>query len=215
MPRLPLTQATLQQWDRLCQALGIAMPVSDYFNELVQRYSESHRAYHTLLHIDECLAHFSAIRHLTDQPHIVEVAIWFHDVIYDPKRSDNEAASAVVATTFCQEYGMALATITQIGQLILFTKHDRSPPAGDGALLVDIDLAVFGATATRFDEYEQQIRDEYAWVPWSTFCQKRVELLQQFLARPSIYQTAYFQERFESTARRNLEHSVQQLRLGT
>ena len=167
------------------------------------------------LHIDECLAHFTAVRHLAEQPHIIEAAIWFHDVIYVPKRNDNEAASAAWAATVCQEFSVAPATSTQIEHLILLTKHDRSLLIGDGALLVDIDLAVLGATATRFDEYEQQVRSEYAWVPWSTFCQKRVELLQQFLARPSIYQTAYFQERFESTARRNLEHSVQQLRLGT
>lgn len=86
------------------------------------------------------------------------------------------------------------------------------PVSADAQLLVDIDLAILGADPERFDEYEVQIRQEYAWVPGPLFRRKRREILMDFLARPKIYGTAWFQERFEASARDNLQRPVVHLR---
>ena len=79
-------------------------------------------------------------------------------------------------------------------------------------LLADIDLSILGATAERFDEYEVQVRQEYAWVPGPLFRRKRGAILQAFLARPSLYSTPWLRGRFEAQARSNLQRSVARLR---
>ncbi|MCB0063096.1 MAG: hypothetical protein KDE19_13320 [Caldilineaceae bacterium] len=215
--------ANRQQWNKLWARLSTAAPpteqFTDRFDVLVQHYTESQRAYHTLTHVDECLAHFSAVHQLAAAPELVEAAIWLHDLIYEPTRNDNEAASAQLAESWLREVAVVPEKIKQISQLILDTAHSGpsasftpgNPALLDRALLVDIDLAILGAPATRFAEYEAQIRHEYAWVPWPTFCQKRAALLQRFLDRPQIYQTAFFYEKFEAVARRNLQQSLQRL----
>lgn len=204
----------LTQWQALWSALGVDPPAAHPFDELQQRYGEPQRAYHTLQHIDESLAHFQRVSHLATDPPTVTAALWFHDVIYEPKAHDNEAASAAWAGRVLQQAGVAASPIAQIQALILYTMHNQIPPAGDAALLVDIDLAILGATPTRFDEYETQIRHEYAWVPWPTYCSRRTALLQQFLERPLLYQTVYFQEHFAEQARHNLARSIARLRDG-
>lgn len=88
------------------------------------------------------------------------------------------------------------------------TEHTAAPLVGDAALLVDIDLAILGTTPARFAAYERQIRQEYAWVPEALFVEKRRAVLQGFTARPQLYTTAYFQERLEATARRNLQQAL-------
>ncbi len=204
----------LAQWQALWSALGVDPPAAHWFDELQQRYGEPHRAYHTLQHIDESLAHFQRVSDLATDPPTVVAALWFHDVIYEPKQHDNEAASAAWAGRVLQQAGVAAASIAQIQALILYTMHNQIPPAGDAALLVDIDLAILGASPARFAEYETQIRHEYAWVPWATYCSRRAALLQQFLARPLLYQTAYFQEHFAEQARDNLAWSLARLMAG-
>jgi predicted metal-dependent HD superfamily phosphohydrolase len=98
-----------------------------------------------------------------------------------------------------------------VRHLILATRHDGSPPAGDAALLVDVDLAILGSPAERFDEYEQQVRQEYSWVPGFVFKRKRAEILEGFLRRPALYHTEHFRSRYEAVARANLTRSIRQL----
>ena len=89
--------------------------------------------------------------------------------------------------------------------------YDVIPQGVDAGLLVDIDLSILGANPDRFDEYEYQIRQEYAWVPDGLFRTKRKALLQGFLARTRIFNTTYFVERYEKQARLNLKRSLDQL----
>ena len=88
------------------------------------------------------------------------------------------------------------------------TRHSAAPDAGDASLLVDIDLAVLGASAARFDAYERQIRAEYAQVPEPAFRQRRRALLAAFLARDRLYATAPLRAELEASARTNLARSI-------
>jgi len=209
-----MENSALAAWQALWPLLGVNPPADVWVDELVQHYGEPHRAYHTLQHINESLAQFRAVAELVADPPTVLAAIWFHDVIYEPKRADNEEASAAWAGRLLAQVGVATPTISQIEKLIRYTAHDQIPPAGDAALLVDIDLAILGANPTRFADYEAQIRHEYAWVPWATYCSRRAALLETFLARPHLYQTPYFQESLTAQARHNLAGSIARLRAG-
>jgi predicted metal-dependent HD superfamily phosphohydrolase len=166
--------------------------------ELRARYAEPQRHYHTLAHIEHCLEEFDP-RQAAD-PEAVELALWFHDAVYDPRRPDNEEKSAAWLLEVLPEARRAAA-------LILVTKHHRASTP-DEALLVDVDLAILGQPEPRFDLYERQIRAEYAWVPEDVFRRKRGEILRGFLGRPSIYQTDTFRAKYEAQARRNLERSL-------
>ena len=125
------------------------------------------------------------------------LALWFHDAIYDTHRSDNEALSAALAHDTALGLGVAADAAQRIADLILFTRHAVEPEGPDAEALVDVDLSILGAASARFDEYERQVRREYAWVAEETFRKRRAEVLEQFLGRRHIYSTALFRERYE------------------
>jgi predicted metal-dependent HD superfamily phosphohydrolase len=204
----------LDRWLALVTRVSIP-PVPDaahaVFDDLVTRYTAVNRRYHTLAHIDACLQVFDRVRTVAQHPDLIELAIWFHDAIYDSRRSDNEESSARLAVDALARLGVPPATTQAVHDLILVTRHTAPPADPDAALLVDIDLSILGQSASVFDEYEAGIRFEYSWVPDPDFRAGRSTLLQSFLDRPQIYFTSYFQAAFESTARQNIARSLAKL----
>ncbi len=181
------------------------------FDDLHTRYTEPHRRYHDIHHIDHCLQLFDTVRTLASQPDAIELAIWFHDAIYDSHKSDNEATSASLADSALMQLGVPRATRQSVCDLILATQHNAPPADPDPALLVDIDLSILGQPAPIFDAYEAGIRFEYAWVTESAFREGRSKVLQSFLDRPRIYTTDHFSAALESAARENLNRSLANL----
>jgi predicted metal-dependent HD superfamily phosphohydrolase len=198
-------------WLEGWRLLGVTPPVDAIFVAVLARYAEPGRRYHTLQHIDECFERFSESRFLTAHPGELILALWFHDVIYDPRASDNEATSAAFASQVLDEAGVESGRRQLVEELILATRHEAAPISEDMKLMVDIDLAILGAKAPRFEEYELQIRQEYSWVPPLLFRRRRAGILKAFLDREFIYSTALFRARFEVPARRNLQRSLERL----
>lgn len=190
-------------WASAWSDLGL-QPPSGLFDQLVRAYEEPQRYYHSLQHLHECLAHFEQVRHLAQQPGEVAIALWFHDAIYDVRGKDNERQSADWACRVLASCQASQATLERVERLIMVTRHDATPSEADEQLLVDIDLAILGATPERFAEYDAQVRAEYAWVPGFVYLMKRRSVLKAFLARPCIYSTEHFKARYEAQARRNL-----------
>jgi predicted metal-dependent HD superfamily phosphohydrolase len=175
-------------------------------------YSEPKRRYHDVRHIDDCLAQLDTALSLADAPEEVELALWFHDAVYDTTSSQNETRSAEWATTFLQAAGAAADKSARVAGHILATRHSAEPLSGDAALVVDVDLSILGRDPPEFATYEQAIREEYRWVPRLIYRRKRAEILQSFLDRRAIYQTSHFHARFERQARDNLDWAIQRLR---
>jgi predicted metal-dependent HD superfamily phosphohydrolase len=188
--------------------LGIAAPDERLFSDIIASYSEPHRHYHTLQHLGECFAWLDDARGLADQFHEVELALWFHDAVYQVRSHDNEEQSASWARSAATKAGLTGTVVERVHGLIVATKHNALPVTQDAALLVDVDLAILGAPVERFDEYERQVREEYAWVPGFLFRRKRREILESFLARPHVYSTEHFRASLEARARANLARSV-------
>ena len=182
------------------------------FERVIACYSEPHRKYHTVRHLDECLAKLQELRTEANHPEEVELALWFHDAVYDTKRQDNEAKSAEWARATATAANLPGAVGERIYNLILATRHDAEPSEFDEKVLVDVDLSILGEAPERFDEYESQIREEYSWVPTIEFRSKRREILKRLLARASIFSTRKFAEAYEARARANLERSIKRLR---
>jgi predicted metal-dependent HD superfamily phosphohydrolase len=188
---------------------GLRAPADDHlYGELIARYSEPSRRYHTLQHLDECFVRLGEVRHAVERLPEVELALWFHDAIYDVRKDDNEEQSAAWAGDAVRRAGVGDHVAGRIQGLVMATKHDALPDTPDAGVVIDVDLSILGASVERFDEYERQVREEYAWVPGWLFRRKRREILKRFLARPQIYSTEYFIRTFEATARANLERSV-------
>ena len=205
-----VSQLEIDRWHAAWQSLGTVAP-EGLLAKLQECYAESHRAYHTLQHIQECLAQFDGARQLADCPAQVELAIWFHDAIYNPRRSDNEALSAEWARKAVRQRGVEPAVAERVHDLIIVTQHEAEPAGNDACLLVDVDLSILGTDPGRFDEYEQQVREEYRWVPEPMFCQARGKILRGFIGRERIYRTDDFADRLERQARANLARSLARL----
>ncbi len=203
--RVSLIDETLpaRSWQRAWAALGLTAP-DGLMQRLLDAWAEPQRHYHTQQHLRECLALLEPALGLAQHPGEVELALWFHDAVYDPQGKDNEARSADWAAEALAQAGAGSAVQQRVRALIMATCHDAEPTDPDARLLVDIDLAILGAEPARFAEYDAQVRAEYRWVPSWLYRRKRKEVLAGFLARPAIYGTERFRERFEGQARENL-----------
>jgi predicted metal-dependent HD superfamily phosphohydrolase len=202
----------LASWKRSWKGLGATGDGSTIYDALVARYSEPHRQYHTIQHLAECLDAFSRVAGLAEHPAEVELAVWFHDAIYDVERPDNEERSALWARSELTSHGVNSQKADYVHSLIMVTKHSVLPVTQDQKILVDIDLSILGASEARFEEYERQIRAEFAFVPASLYVRKRRVVLESFLARSTIYNTEYFVNSLEQRARANLRRAIGRLR---
>ena len=198
------------RWQETWDGLGLAAP-DGLYEKLCLRYGETHRAYHTLQHLKECFEHFDGARHLAVHPFEVELALWFHDAIYNPRATDCEEQSAAWAAECLLRAGAGSEQIERVSGLILATKHGSSEGSNDCGVLLDTDLSILGASRPRFVEYESQVRREYSWVPEKAFRETRGAILTQFLQRPRIYTTDHFSNFLESQARSNLRYSLERL----
>ncbi|MBI2397633.1 MAG: N-methyl-D-aspartate receptor NMDAR2C subunit [Xanthomonadales bacterium] len=200
----------IERWTETLRLLGVAPNSAELAlgADLLQRWREPHRHYHSLTHLDDCLRQAANQRARFAQAGEVEYALWFHDAIYDTRKSDNEQRCADWARQAAISSGVDPAAAQRIHDLILATRHAALPVTADAALLVDIDLSILGADAARFDAYEHEIRSEYHWVPSFLFNLKRKQLLREFVARPRIYSSAEYQRRLEAPARANLARSI-------
>ncbi len=197
-----------RRWLLFWGNLGAVGSPEEVYGMLSDLYSERHRAYHTMRHLTHCLDELEEARHLTEHPSEVEMALWFHDAIYDPKAEDNEERSAELSRRIAKEARLSEAFGKRVYDLVLATQHHRPPEGTDAQLLVDIDLSILGRPRDEFDEYETNIRKEYRFVPLRQYRSARTAILRRFLSRPAIYSTDFFQQKYEIRARANLERSL-------
>ncbi|MES2533764.1 MAG: N-methyl-D-aspartate receptor NMDAR2C subunit [Pseudomonadota bacterium] len=194
-------------WADAWSALG-ATPAPALRDQLQASYAEPQRHYHTLQHLGECLAWFEREHTQAAHPAEVLLALWFHDAIYDVHAHDNEARSADWARDALRAGGASAEAADRVQSLVMATRHDALPEGPDAELLIDIDLAILGADAERFDEYERQVGVEYGFVPDAVRRPRRRAILQRFLDRPAIYATPGMHARLEGSARSNLKRSI-------
>lgn len=195
---------------RSLNAIGVQRE-GDIFERLEVSYGHPSRHYHTSTHISECLTHFSNYRGEAEHPAEVEVAIWFHDAVYDTMKNDNEEQSAAWARNYLSENSANLNTIERIEKLILSTKTHSNLETIDQKWMVDIDLCVLGQSPERFEAYDQAIREEYIWVPEDHYRKARSEILRKFLKSGRIYSTEAFIDLYEKQARINLAAKIREL----
>ena len=177
--------------------------------ELIAAYTAPGRHYHNLAHIEDCLAALARIDDLPPRDReILSGAIWWHDVIYDATRADNEELSAQLA-----EQHVRADIAGEVGRLIRLTKtHDVKADDRLGAILISIDLSILGAEPTRYDAYAAAIRQEFIHVPERDYRAGRARVLGHFAARPVIFPDPGFAAKYDRQARDNLARELASLR---
>ncbi len=201
------------RWNDLAARLGLVKPLIA-FRWLESHYEQTARKYHTPHHINECLGILDRTQHPEGSNSLVEYALWFHDAIYNTFSNKNEERSADAAVSVLKRSGRPTSGFDLVRALILATRHGVQPTEPSQQLLVDIDLAILGAEAERYAEFELQIRAEYWWVPTTLYRKQRSAILNSFVKRSSIYATHEFRERYERQARNNISWGLEQLNFG-
>ena len=201
---------SLRHWLLSWQTLGVDLDarLERTHAELLSAYAQPHRHYHTLQHLEECLSLFERLRSVSERHAEVELALWFHDAIYDPQAQDNEERSGEWARSVALTAGAGTAVAQRIFKLVMATRHAVAADGADAQVLVDVDLAILGAPRCRFDEYDAQIAREYAWVPADAYRSGRANVLRSFLTRPRIFHTQPMFDEREARARENLERAL-------
>ncbi|MDW4908806.1 hypothetical protein RB628_26565 [Streptomyces sp. ADMS] len=208
---------------RWTQALEAARPgdaknlpdPTPYADNLLTRYQEPHRRYHTLTHLSAVLDHIDVLERAgtpAPDPALVRLAAWFHDAVYAPDRSENEERSARLAERALPEAGVSAAGTAEVARLVRLTvTHAPAPGDRNGEVLCDADLAILAAPSDTYAAYTAAVREEYAFVPEDAFRAGRAAVLRQLLALPKLFRTPYGTEWWEETARANITSELERL----
>lgn len=206
--RLVTVEARLYaMWQALVRSLSVASAFAEEaWQDVVFRYGENGRYYHTLTHVDHVLEVAESVREQIDDWTAVQLAVWFHDIVYNPQAEDNEEKSALYAWQLLQKWQLSSDVIYKVSNLILATKAHISDDQTDldCLTLLDADLAILGVEPARYCVYAEAIRQEYKFVPEIAYKIGRAKVLEAFLNRPQIYRTPTLHRRLETAARVNL-----------
>ena len=202
-----------------CGARGDRGDPKTIFEDLDRRYREPHRFYHTWGHVRVCLEELAPARPVCRDQIAVELALWCHDAVYDPRAKDNEKRSAAIARSAAVEMGLGESVAAETEALVLATTHgenegERGTWATDIRVVLDVDLAILGRPPREFAAYEAGIRAEYSFLPDQDYRKGRRQVLESFLRRPLIYRTELFRERYERQARSNIQESLARFAVG-
>ncbi|WP_347059284.1 metal-dependent phosphohydrolase [Blastococcus sp. HT6-30] len=178
---------------------------------VVAAWSEPHRRYHDLAHLAAVLGLVERLVADVPDPDAVRLAAWYHDVVYDPQRTDNEQLSAARARAGLRGL-VPDERVEEVVRLVLLTDgHDVAPGDADGAALCDADLAVLASPPGAYAGYASAIRAEYGHLDDETFTAGRIAVLDQLLALPRLYRLPAAAE-WEPLARANLTAELTLLR---
>jgi predicted metal-dependent HD superfamily phosphohydrolase len=187
--------------------------VSRALDDLLARWNEPHRHYHTAEHLANVLAVLEQHADRASDPDAVILAAWYHDAIYDPQRVDNEEASALLAESTLPTLDVLDAQVAEVARLVRLTAtHDPIPGDRNGGLLTDADLAILAADSATYLAYTQAVRAEYSFVPDAAFAAGRAEVLHHLLALPRLFHTPVLRDRWEEVARANITVELTTLR---
>jgi predicted metal-dependent HD superfamily phosphohydrolase len=178
---------------------------------VVGAWSEPHRRYHDLAHLAAVLGLIDELATAAADVAAVRLAAWYHDVAYDPQRSDNEEVSAARARIGL--LGLVDdATVAEVVRLVLLTAgHDPQPDDANGAVLCDADLAVLASPPAAYAAYATAVREEYGHLSDAAFTTGRIAVLEHLLELPVLFRTPAAQP-WEKPARANLAAELQLLR---
>ena len=225
--RVPLRERPNKIRPRLMRAWDSLLPGHTALGEdLLERYEQPHRKYHTSVHLSEMLTALKTLykRHHTATPRAVLLAAWFHDAVYEANPGDDEAASADLARTtltpLASTGSLTNREVTAIAHLIELTASHQLADGieeytsgaltrADAEFFLDADLAILAADSPRYTRYVAGVRAEYAHYAPDAFTRGRAAILQGFLNRTAIYASDTAHLLWDAPARLNLRTELE------
>ncbi|WP_406409999.1 hypothetical protein OG923_15245 [Streptomyces halstedii] len=183
-----------------------------YADHLLERWGEPQRRYHTTAHLAQVLDHVDTLAGHAADPDVVRLAVWFHDAVYRPDRSENEERSAALAERALPEAGVPDAATAEVARLVRLTvTHDPADGDRDGEVLCDADLAILASAPREYGAYAAQVREEYGFVPDDLFRAGRADVLRHLLGLPRLFRTPHGAAVWEPRARQNVTTELELL----
>jgi len=214
--------ALITRWTLDVRVVAPHAPDNEYVAregaELLARWNEPSRRYHTTTHLVEMFGALEELEHAREiddrECSVARLAAWFHDAVYDPAAASgsNEADSALLARDTLQRLSFGDEDMDAIDRLIRLTeRHDTDGPEPLDAAFHDADLWILSAPQARFEGYCDQVREEYAFVPEALYRNGRATILGPLLHRDRIYRTSHALRDWEKPARSNLTRELARL----
>ncbi|MFF8466709.1 HD domain-containing protein [Streptomyces griseus] len=183
-----------------------------YAENLLARWAEPQRRYHTTAHLAAVLDGVDTLAGHADDVHAVRLAAWFHDAVYRPDRTENEERSAALAERALAEAGVPEAVVAEVARLVRLTvTHDPADGDRNGEALCDADLAVLAGDPREYGAYAARVREEYGFVPDGAFRDGRAAVLRHLLDLPRLFRTPHGAATWEARARHNLATELELL----
>lgn len=201
-----------EQWFSLAQRYSPdATLVSQLWGEIAKNYSDKKRHYHTLEHLENLFAELEIVRAHIGEWDVLSFSVFYHDVIYNVKKHDNEEQSALFAAERLRKLNVPEAMIVQCAAQINATKSHTVSDDPDTNLFTDADLSVLGKPWALYENYFRQVRKEYSIYPDLLYKPGRKKVLRHFLEMKRIFKTDLFFAKYEQQARENLERELELL----
>ncbi|MFE5296533.1 hypothetical protein [Streptomyces sp. NPDC056632] len=208
-------QDLLARWTSTLRAARAGREGPDplpYGRNLLARWTEPQRRYHTATHLRAVLDRIDELAGKGGEGgelELVRLAAWFHDAVYLPDRSENEERSAALAERALTEAGLTAHEVAEVARLVRLTvTHDPAPGDLNGEALCDADLAILASDPDTYTGYTAAVREEYAFVPEDAFREGRATILRHLLTLPRLFRTPYGAAAWEERARENLEREL-------
>lgn len=185
--------------------------IESQWKEIVEKYADSNRHYHNISHISYMIELAMLYKSEIINFDAVLFAIFYHDIVYSNRRSDNEEKSANLAVDRMRDIGVPSEMITKCRDLILATKEHKDNGDNDTNYLLDFDLAILGEAPSIYQDYVKKIRKEYSIYPDFLYKKGRKKVLNHFLTLERIFKSSIFYNKYEKQARENLTMELQSL----
>ncbi|WKN44768.1 HD domain-containing protein [Tunicatimonas pelagia] len=186
--------------------------VDRLWDEIEKSHTTKKRNYHNLTHLKYMVDHATRYHDNLSDPDTILFSVFYHDIVYDATRQDNEHKSADMARKRLSKLGVPTDKITKCHAQIIATQSHSFNSDSDTNYLLDFDLAILGESPSIYQEYTNKIRKEYAIYPDFLYKRGRRKVLQHFLAIERIFKTDIFYEDYEQPARANLEAELESLK---
>lgn len=196
------------EWDQLVSLSDIEPAESEvFFHQLCKAYSQPHRHYHTLQHIQHMLEELK-LANVTDPS--AYWAAWYHDFVYNPGDRDNEVNSAAIADSVMTTLSLADPMISDVKAIIEATKTHNVSGSSESVLsfVLDADMSILGQSADKYQEYSERVEAEFRYLPNFIYRRGRRKFLKGLLGSPKIYETSWFSGRYENTAIDNIQEEL-------
>lgn len=182
--------------------------ITNCWVEIEKSYCNNKRHYHNLSHLENLYTELNACKDQIGQWNVMMFAVFYHDIVYNTLKQDNEERSAELAGKRLALLNIPSKDIELCVEMINATKGHYFSANTDVNLFTDADLSILGKDWSTYKNYFENIRKEYAIYPDLIYKPGRKKVLQHFLAMKRIFKTDEFYEKYETAARENLEREL-------